>query len=79
MSLSTLHPSVYKRTALKPKGLTATNIPTDMRLFIETEALDIYTSMVNSGASLQATLLSVYMSGMSAANAAIKAEGGKNE
>ena len=75
MSLSALHPSVYKRTALKPKGLTSTNIPTDLRLFIEAEALDIYTRMVNSGASLQATLAAVYISGMSAANTAMRGEG----
>lgn len=74
MSLSTLHPSVYKRTALKPKGLASATIPTDVRLFIESEALDIYTRMVNSGASLQATLAAVYLSGMSAANAAMEKE-----
>ena len=72
MSLTTLHPSVYKRTVLKPKGLAATNLPSDTRMFIEREALDIYTRMVNAGASLQATLAAVYMSGMSAANSAMR-------
>ncbi len=72
MSLSALHPSVYKRTALKPKGLNATSLPPELRMFIEREALDIYTRMVNSGASLQATLAAVYMSGMSAANSAMR-------
>lgn len=75
MSLSALHPSVYKRTALKPKGLASTNLPPELRMFIEREALDIYTKMVNSGASLQATLAAVYLSGMSASKGAMRGEG----
>lgn len=72
MNLSALHPSVYKRTALKPKGLSSAMLPPELRMFIEREALDVYTRMVNSGASLQATLAAVYLSGMSAANGAMR-------
>lgn len=75
MSLSALHPSVYKRTALKPKGLDSANLPPELRMFIEREALDIYTRMVNSGASLQATLAAVYLSGMSSGTNAMRGEG----
>jgi len=45
-----------------------TKIPADTRKFVEAEALSIFTTMTNAGASLQQTLLAVYLSGMSAAH-----------
>lgn len=52
-------------------------MPTEARECIESIALDIYTDMVNSGASLQETLAAVYLSGCEHAISARSAAGGE--
>lgn len=44
------------------------NLPPDMRAFVEAEALDIFTTMVNGGCTLQQTLTAIFLSGMNAAH-----------
>jgi hypothetical protein len=67
MILKTQHSSAINKN-IKPKGMDITKIPADTRKFVETEALAIFTSMTNAGASLQQSLLAIYLSGMSAAH-----------
>jgi hypothetical protein len=56
----------------RPQGLAQVQISRDQRVFIETEALEIFTQMVNGGATLQQTLAAVFLSGMNAAKEALK-------
>ena len=71
MNLAPRHHSALKRRGpLSPRGLSRTSLPDEMRVFIETETLDIYTRMVNAGCSLQQTLTAIYLSGMSAGHEA---------
>ena len=72
MSLKPIHYSVKKRRTFAPRNMAHTKIPDDTRTFIESESLSIYTDMVNSGASLQATLAAIFLSGMNAAQEAMK-------
>ena len=67
MKLEAQHASTINKV-IKPKGMAITKIPKDAKKFIETEVLAIFTSMTNSGASLQQTLVAVYLSGMSVAH-----------
>ena len=67
MTLKTQHSTAINKT-IKPNGMDITKIPADTRKFVESEALSIFTSMTNAGASLQQTLLAIYLSGMSAAH-----------
>ena len=67
MKLETQHSSGINKT-IRPKGMDITKIPSDTRKFVEAEALSIFTTMTNAGASLQQTLLAVYLSGMRAAH-----------
>lgn len=64
--------STLRRRSQPPRGLSRTALPAETRIFIEAETLDIYTSMVNAGSSLQETLTAIFLSGMSAAHAAIQ-------
>ena len=52
----------------RPRGLESTLLPDEARLMIETEALDIFTSMSNAGQPLSKTLAAIFLSGMNAAN-----------
>lgn len=70
--LNPIHYSLLKRRCVVPNGLSRTDIPTETRMFIESKCLDIYSRMVNSGASLQKTLTAIYLSGMSAAKEVIE-------
>ena len=54
----------------RPRNLESTRLPDDVRLMIEQEALDIFTSMSNAGQSLSKTLAAIFLSGMNAAHAA---------
>ena len=72
MSLHPLHSSILSKVHKRPYGLSRTPVSLELRTFLETEALDIYTRMVNAGCSLQQTLTAVYLSGMSAAREATK-------
>jgi len=60
-----------------PIGFGVMRLSTQDRVFIESEAISIYTDMVNAGATLQQTLTAVYLSGMRAANIALDGEGGE--
>jgi hypothetical protein len=51
-----------------------TKLPTDVRQSMEKIALEIFTDMVNSGASLQQTLTAIYLSGIHNTLAALKEE-----
>lgn len=53
---------------LKPRDMASAKLDVEQRLLIETEALAIFTDMVNSGASLQQTLAAIFLSGMSVAH-----------
>lgn len=52
----------------RPSGMARVNLPPDMRAFVEAEALDIFTTMVNGGCTLQQTLTAIFLSGMNAAH-----------
>jgi hypothetical protein len=67
MTLQPQHSSTLNNS-IKPKGMDVTKIPTDARRFVEAEALSIFTTMTNSGASLQQALTAIFLSGMSAAH-----------
>lgn len=68
MTLQPQHSSTINGKS-KPKGMSVTKIESDSRKMIEEETLSIFTTMTNAGASLQQTLLAIYLSGMSAAYA----------
>ena len=70
VNLTPRHRSTLKQQRTAPRGLDCAVLPDETRVFIEAETLDIYTRMVNAGCSLQQTLTAVFLSGMSAANAA---------
>jgi len=67
MSLNVQHSSTINN-AILPKKMDMTRIPAETRKFVEAEALSIFTSMTNAGASLQQTLVAVFLSGMNAAH-----------
>ncbi len=79
-----LHRSVHERSSRargfrpRPRDMSVIVMPTEARECIESIALDIYTDMVNSGASLQETLAAVYLSGCEHAISARSAAGGKH-
>ena len=51
----------------QPKDLESTRLPDDVRMMVEQEALDIFTSMSNAGQPLSKTLVAIFLSGMNAA------------
>jgi len=55
---------VKKRGTPKPKGMSIKKVPEDVRKVMEETALNVFTDMVNSGASLQQTLAAIYLSGI---------------
>jgi len=61
------HRSLVGKSA-RPTGLESIQLPDDLRLMIEQEALEIFTSMSNAGKSLPKTLAAIFLSGMNAAN-----------
>lgn len=50
-----------------PRGMDKTELPRELREFIEREALDIFATMTNGGCTLQQTLTAIFLSGMNAA------------
>lgn len=71
MTLKAQHHSVLsKKTLPRPYGMARMDLPPDQRMFIEQEALEIFTVMVNGGATFQQALAAIYLSGMSAAKEA---------
>lgn len=70
-ALQPRHQSTLKRQGvLKPNGLTRMVLPDETRIFLEAECLDIFTRMVNAQRPMQEILVSIYLSGMSAATEA---------
>ncbi len=65
------HRSLVGKRA-QPKGMTSTRLSDDIRQHIESEALDIFTSMSNAGQPLAKTLAAIFLSGMNAAREASK-------
>lgn len=53
-----------------PRGLSRVALPPDTSEMLQQEAIEVFTSMVNSGRSFQHALMAVFLSGMSAAKAA---------
>ena len=51
----------------KPGSMERTQLTREQRVFIETEALDIFTTMTNGGCTLQQSLAAIFLSGMNAA------------
>jgi hypothetical protein len=51
----------------QPKDLESTRLPDDVRMMVEQEALDIFTSMSNAGQPLSKTLAAIFLSGMNVA------------
>ena len=68
-ALTAPHRSLVGKRA-QPKGLSSAMLPDDVRLFIETQALEIFTEMSNAGQPLSKTLAAIFLSGMNAAQAA---------
>ena len=68
------HSVLRRRTIPKPRGMVSMDMEPDARAFIEQEALEIFASMTNSGATFQQSLAAVFLSGMSAGHNA-KSEG----
>ena len=56
----------------KPAGMERTQLTREQRVLIETEALDIFTTMTNGGCTLQQSLAAIFLSGMNAAHNARK-------
>ncbi len=55
-----------------PRGLERVELPSEMSEMLQNEAIDVFTASVNAGCSFQHALLSVFLSGMSAASEAAK-------
>ena len=73
MTLKTEHSSkIAGRGTPNPREMELTKLPTDVREGMEKIALSIFTDMTNSGASLQQTLMAIYLSGIQNTIAAIK-------
>lgn len=49
---------------MPPIGFAARQIPREHYQFIESEALEVFTRMVNSGKTFQAALVAVYLTGV---------------
>lgn len=50
-----------------PRGMEKAHLSREMREFIETEAIDIFTTMTNGGCTFQQALAAIFLSGMNAA------------
>lgn len=63
MGLKVEHSS-KRKIGLNPRQMAVMKLPPEVRGAMEQMALDIFTDMVNSGASLQQTLTAIYLSGI---------------
>ncbi len=70
-SLRSISPSLLGGPVRVP-GMSKVKLPHDQRQFLEDQALEIFTNMVNAGATLRQALAAIYLSGMSAAREAVK-------
>lgn len=67
-----LHHSMLKRKTRPPRNMSRATIPDETREMIERESLAIFADMANAGCSLQQTLSAVFLSGMAAADEALR-------
>lgn len=51
----------------RPTSMRRMQLTREQRVLIETEALDIFTTMTNGGCTLQQSLAAIFLSGMNAA------------
>lgn len=56
----------------RPIGLTQAMIDPETSAMMQTQAIGVFTAMVNSGSSLQGALQAVFLSGMAAAHEAMQ-------
>ena len=73
MGLRVQHSS-KRNTNLNPRQMAVMKLPPEVRESMEEMALDIFTDMVNSGASLQQTLTAIYLSGIEHTMSSLKEE-----
>ena len=60
-----IRPTLAKRA---PRGMEKAHLGSrEMREFIESEAIDIFTTMTNGGCTFQQALAAIFLSGMNAA------------
>jgi len=71
MGLKVEHSS-KRKTGLNPRQMAVMKLPPEVREAMEEMALEIFTDMVNSGASLQQTLTAIYLSGIEHAMSSLK-------
>jgi hypothetical protein len=57
----------HKQSAKLPRRLAQCQLEPEMSAMIQTEAIEVFTAMVNAGRSFQHALQAVFLSGMSAA------------
>lgn len=62
----------HAHSAKLPRGLTRCQLEPEASAMIQTEAIEVFTAMVNSGRSFQHALQAVFLSGMDAAMEAMK-------
>ena len=68
--MTPIKPTLVKRA---PRGMEMARLGSrEMREFIETEAIDIFTTMTNGGCTFQQSLAAIFLSGMNAAENARK-------
>ena len=68
MSLRPMHPSVIKKRtvytgSIRPNGMEKLVVTSEQREVVEKVALEIFTDMINAGATFQETLAAIYVSG----------------
>jgi len=63
-NLHVLHKSAKPKLQLKPKGMSYASMPAEARDAVGELVLGVFTDMSNAGASLQATLTAIYLTGM---------------
>ena len=65
--------SVRRANSAKiPRGLNTCRLEPETSAMIQQEAIEVFTTMVNSGRSFQHALQAVFLSGMSATKEAMK-------
>lgn len=68
--MNSIHPSPSRefiaqraRMPLPPIGFGSIDMPVEDRNFLESEAIETFTRMVNSGSTFQSALLAVFLTG----------------
>lgn len=66
MGMNAIKPTLARN---KPRGMEVAHLGSrERREFIETEAIDIFTTMTNGGCTFQQALAAVFLSGMNLAH-----------